>query len=101
MATGWFRIPETGQGTDADPVRPDYLDTIGIEDWTGNTMAQSPRFLVRVYGTSQQLDELRAKNEVTEHTPEKARSTFHGSGASHLAFDVPTTEDLHRRFKVA
>lgn len=67
MASDWFLLPGIGEGTETDPFRPEHVMAAdGIDGWAGRRLAQSNRFVGRVYGTPEALDSL-------ESTPRVAR----------------------------
>lgn len=65
MAERWFRLPEMGTGTMDDPLRPKYLDGL---DYSGRPEHPdgSPIWVVRVYGTTAELDDLASKQNAVE-----------------------------------
>lgn len=66
MPNRWFQLRETGTGTEQDPYRPEYVQEMGL-DFTGNkTAPNGAPWVVRVYGTQTELDELANKPGVTE-----------------------------------
>jgi hypothetical protein len=66
MASGWFKLPETGTGDDQDPYRPKVEGIQGIEGYSGRRLGNSLGFVVRVFGTDAALSNL-------ENTPGVAR----------------------------
>lgn len=69
MANRWFRIPETGDGSEGNAYRPDYVKNMDL-NYSGNTAHPdgAPTWVVRVYGTSSELDTLASKQGVTEYS---------------------------------
>ncbi len=65
MADRWFRVPQIGAGTTADPFRP---ETNGLNQWASAGQYGDNDFLVRVYGTTAELDALALVTGVTEVT---------------------------------
>lgn len=59
MTSQWFRLPETGDGSDGNPYRPDLLGH-EIDDWAGNKNpdADAPIWYVRVYADESTLQAL-------------------------------------------
>ena len=68
MANRWFRIPETGDGTMGNAYRPDHVDAMGLS-YSGNEPHPDgpPVWVVRVRGTTSELDTLAGKLGVTEY----------------------------------
>jgi len=64
----WYRLPETGSGTETDPYRPAYLDKDGIEGWAGNKAHPngSPIWVCRVHGSTDALDALADELQATQ-----------------------------------
>lgn len=64
MADRWLRVPKT---TDDDgATTPKYADE--LEGWSGQTLAESPRYLIRCYGTDSTLDSIEANDDVQSPT---------------------------------
>lgn len=62
-ANDWFRLPESGAGTEADPSRPDLLG-YDVDGWTGQKShpdGGSKKWVVRVYADAATLDTLAAE----------------------------------------
>lgn len=59
MNSRWFRLPETGSGTDSDPTRPDLLGYT-VDGTSGNKSHPdgAPHFVVRVFADETTLDNL-------------------------------------------
>jgi hypothetical protein len=62
MADRWLRVPRTGLGTDTDPFSPEYADQ--LDGFSGQILAQSPRYLIRAYADTATLDSIEAENDV-------------------------------------
>lgn len=62
MPERWFRIREVGSGTITDPTRPDHVDELGLS-YSGNAAHPegAPKWIVRVYGTTAELDDLEGR----------------------------------------
>lgn len=59
MPSKWFRLPETGDGSEENPYRPDLLG-YEIDGWTGNKNpdADAPIWYVRVYADESTIQAL-------------------------------------------
>lgn len=67
MPSRWYQIQEVGLGSGSDPHRPDYVGGIDIDKWVGNKTAPSGApWVVKVYGTTIELDTLSSKSGTTE-----------------------------------
>jgi len=64
MPDRWFNLPKTtlSDGT----IVPDYVDRAGVDGWSGNVIGNSPRYVVRVYGTTSALDAIANESGATE-----------------------------------
>lgn len=58
MADRWFRLPKDGY-------RPKYSDRDGVTGFSGNTIGNSPQYVVRFYGDTATLDAIEAESDVT------------------------------------
>lgn len=67
MADAYVRLPADSTGEN-----PKYRDTIdGWHATSGNTVGNSPRYALHVYGTQIAIDELVAKSDVNKLTESK------------------------------
>lgn len=74
MPDEWFQVPGEKDGNKVDPKYIDGID--GIDGFTGNTISESPRYVIRVFGTSSALDELRSNNGVASLSRSEVKSKF-------------------------
>lgn len=73
MADRWFRLPtETIDAEDG----PKYRDLEGVTGFSGNTIGNSPRWIVRFYGDESTLDEIASESDATELTDSEAAQKF-------------------------
>lgn len=73
MADRWFRVPtETIDGVDG----PKYRDRSGITGFSGNTIGNSPKWVVRFYGDKSTLNKIASENDATELTASEAAQRF-------------------------
>lgn len=101
MPDRWFRVPEVGSGTTADPLRPKYSDRVDAH--TGNTIGAAPGWVVRYYADTATLDGIAAEADATEISPTQALALFNTAAVPHLEGTRrpwPDTQELHRRFQV-
>lgn len=59
MPSNWFRLPETGDGSETDPYRP-ALFGHDVDGWAGNQSHPDgpPKVIARVYADQQTLESL-------------------------------------------
>lgn len=64
MPSEWFRLPEAGTGTEADPIRPDLLG-YDVDGWAGQKSHPDGgvKWVVRVYAVQGTLDALAAESQ--------------------------------------
>lgn len=81
MANEWFRLPETGSGTDTDPFRPDLFG-YDVTGWAGNESHPdgAPSWVVRVYADQTTLDNLANETGVSRYDrlPSQALNNMFG-----------------------
>lgn len=96
MANRWFNVPSE---TVPDPVdrhdvhRPAHSEQ--VDSYTGFSIGNSPRFVVRYYADPQTLDSIGAENQVTEIT-DVAALEFLNSEIGHQSI-----EDVDAKFNRA
>lgn len=81
MADRWFRLPELGNGSLSNPLRPD-LKGYSVDGWAGNTAHPdgAPYWVVRVYADTTTLDSLANESGVVElsSVPDTALNNMFG-----------------------
>lgn len=86
MNDQWFQVPESD--VEGEPDLPDVID-----GYTGNSINDSPRWVVRVYADEETLDEIRNEPQATELTQESVEDAF--SQVANVS-----TDDANRSFNV-
>lgn len=77
MANQWFRLHDSVGGDTGDQHAPEYVRSMGL-DYTAQKSHPngSPIWVVRVYGTSTELNDLRSKNNVVELSRSEAKKAL-------------------------
>lgn len=66
MTNRWFRVPEIGDGTFANPYRPKYSDRVDAYSGNKSHPDGSPIRIVRFYAPSDVLDGIAAESDAVE-----------------------------------
>lgn len=66
MASRWFRIKKLGNGTITDPIRPDYVESMGLSYSMAKDPDNTPICVIRASGTTSELDKLANESGVKE-----------------------------------
>lgn len=93
MPSNWFRIQQTGSGTDDDPYRPD-LDAFDIDGFAGqDDDEQTPKFVVKVVADQAVLDDIAASSQVQrlDSIPKPALDRILGQSRSEAEWDQAFT----------
>lgn len=89
MPDRWFRLPETGDGSNDNPIRPDTKG-YDIDGFSGNKTHPdgSPYWVTRVYADTTTLDALANETDVVElsNVPKSALDTMFGQNRTKSAW---------------
>lgn len=109
MADRWFRVPtKTVERTDREGNvissvdGPKYRTKSGIAGFSGNTIGNSPRWVVRFYGDESTLDEIAAESDAMELTAAEAARRFSNATGQPLVPDKDWDETtVNESFEVS